>query len=103
MLNINLNYRGRQKGTTITNPAAQTGAQYGATTGFFEYYEPRFNLDLSAEYKLTKRFNIFAGVRNILNQEQVIQRYSQDSAPYARDFRHEEFGVNYSLGVKGRF
>ena len=58
---------------------------------------------MSAEYKLTKRFNLFAGARNILNQEQVIQRYSQDSAAYARGFRHEEFGVNYSLGVKGRF
>jgi len=103
VLNMNLNYRGRQKGTSITSPAAQTGAQYGVGTGFFEYYEPRFNLDLSAEYKLTKRFNIFAGVRNILNQEQVIQRYSQDSAAYSRGFRHEEFGVNYSLGVKGRF
>jgi iron complex outermembrane receptor protein len=103
VLNVNFNYRGRQKGTSITAPASQTGAQYGATTGFFEYYEPRYNIDLSAEYKLTKRFNLFAGARNILNQEQVIQRYSQDSAAYARGFRHEEFGVNYSLGVKGRF
>ncbi|MFO1451040.1 MAG: TonB-dependent receptor [Opitutaceae bacterium] len=103
VLNVNFNYRGRQKGTTITAPAAQTGAQYGTTTGFFEYYEPRYNIDLSAEYKLSKRFNIFAGARNILNKEQVIQRFSADSARYAAGFRHEEFGVNYSLGVKGRF
>lgn len=103
VFNINFNYRGRQKGTSITSPAAQTGAQYGLTNGFFEYYQPRYNIDLSAEYKLTKRFSIFAAARNILNREQVAQRYSAASALYAQNFRHEEFGVNYSLGVKGRF
>lgn len=104
VFNVNFNYRGRQKGTSITAPAAQTGAQYGgAVNGFFEYYQPRYNIDLSGEYKFSKRFSIFAAARNILNKEQVIQRYSEASAAYAQGFRWEEFGVNYSIGVKGRF
>lgn len=103
VLNVNVNYRGRQKGTSITAPAAQTGAQYGTTTGFFEYFAPRVNLDVSGEYKLSKRYNVFFAVRNVLNKEQVIERYSSASPRYAYGYRHEEFGVNFSLGIKGRF
>ncbi len=104
VFNVNFNYRGRQKGTSITAAAAQIGAQYGgASTGFYEYYEPRYNIDLSGEYKFSKSFSIFAAARNILNKEQVIQRYSEASAAYARGYRWEEFGVNYSIGIKGRF
>lgn len=103
VLNVNVNYRGRQKGTSISSPAAQTGAQYGATNGFFEYFAPRVNLDFSGEYKLSKRYNIFFAARNVLNKEQVIERYSEASPRYASGFRHEEFGVNFSLGIKGRF
>jgi TonB-dependent receptor len=103
VVNANLNYRGRQKGTTITNAALQTGAQYGTTTGFFEYYAPRTNLDLSAEYKLNKRFAFFIAGRNVLNKEQVIERFNAETPSYAKGFRWEEFGVNYSFGIKGTF
>ena len=100
---VNFNYRGRQKGTTITAPAAQTGAQYGATTGFYEYYQPRYNIDLSGEYKINKHFNLFASARNVLNKEQVIERYNQTSPAYSHGFRWEEFGISISAGVKGSF
>ncbi len=102
-MNLTFNYRGRQKGTTITAPAAQTGAQYGATTGFFEYYEPRTFIDVSGEVKVSKHVSIFAGVRNLLNKPQIIQRYNDDSPDYAKTFRQEEFGVSCSLGIKGSF
>jgi TonB-dependent receptor len=101
--NVNFNYRGRQKGTVITAPALQTGAQYGATTGFYEYYAPRWNVDVSGEYKVSERFSFFASARNILNKEQIIERFSAASAPYAKGFRQEEFGVNISAGLKGTF
>jgi len=103
VLTANVNFRGRQKGTSATAPAAQTGAQYGTTTGFFEYYQPRYNLDLSAEYKLNKNFTFFVSGRNVLNKEQVIERFNPDTPGYARGFRWEEFGVNYSFGIKGTF
>ena len=100
---VNFNFRGRQKGTVITAPALQTGAQYGATTGFYEYYAPRWNIDVSGEYKVSERFSFFASARNILNKEQIIERFSAASAPYAKGFRQEEFGVNISAGLKGTF
>ncbi len=101
--NLTFNYRGRQRGTTTTASASQTGAQYGATNGFTEYYAPRTYVDLSGEYKITKRMSLFAGVRNLFNKPQVIQRYNFNSPAYSYTFRQEEFGVSCSVGIKGTF
>jgi hypothetical protein len=100
---INWNYRGRQKN------AAVTGAQYdlaGTPAGsgnFFEYYDSRYNIDVNFEYTWSKRLKVFANARNILNQPQTLERYSNASASYANGFREEEFGVQYAIGVKGTF
>jgi iron complex outermembrane recepter protein len=91
------NYRGKQKNTP------QTGAQYGADTGFFEYYDSRYNIDANLEYTLSRRLRFFANARNILNEPQVLERYSAESARHANGFRHEEFGIQFALGVKGTF
>jgi outer membrane receptor protein involved in Fe transport len=95
--NITWNYRGRQKN------APQTGAQYGTTTGYYEYYAPRTFVDVSGEYKFSKNMSVFAGVRNLFNKQQVLQRYNDSTPDYARNFRFEEFGVSLSLGIKGTF
>lgn len=92
---VTFNYRGRQRN------AAQTGAQYGATNNFYEYYDSRFNVDTNFEYTFSKRYKAFFNARNILNRPQVLERYNESSARYATGFRHEEFGVQMSLGVKG--
>ncbi len=101
---INFNYRGREIGTTATAPAGQTGVQYGpAANGFYEYYRARWNCDVNMEYTLTKRFKLFANARNIFNAQQIIDRYSDASAAYARAFRREEFGIQITAGLKGTF
>jgi iron complex outermembrane receptor protein len=96
---LNFNYRGRQL------RSGQTGAQYGTTTGFNEYYAPRMNVDVNVEYTLTKRFKLFANARNIFNKPQVLQRYSNDanSARYAVNYQQEEFGIQLAAGLKGTF
>jgi iron complex outermembrane receptor protein len=97
--NVNFNYRGRQQ------RGAQTGAQYGAGNGFYEYYAPRTNVDVNVEYTLSKRFKFFANARNIFNKPQVLQRYSETnpSASYAVNYQQEEFGIQFAVGVKGTF
>lgn len=95
--NITFNYRGRQKNTP------QTGAQYGAANGFYEYYAPRTFVDLSGEVKISKHMSLFAGVRNLFNKQQVLQRYNDVSPLYSKNYRFEEFGVSVSVGVKGTF
>jgi len=94
---LNWNYRGRQKN------APQTGAQYGANNGFFEYYDSRYTIDANFEYMFSRQFRLFANARNILNTPQVLERYSADSARYATGFRHEEFGIQIAIGLKGTF
>jgi TonB-dependent receptor len=95
--NLTFNYRGRQKN------APQTGAQYGSTAGFYEYYAPRTFVDVSGEVKVSKNMSIFAGVRNLFNKQQVLQRYNDVSPDYSKSFRHEEFGIACSVGIKGTF
>jgi len=91
------NYRGKQKN------APQTGNQYGANNGFWEYFDSRFNLDANAEYAFSPRFRLFANARNITNEPQVLERYSLTSARHAGSYRHEDFGIQIALGLKGTF
>ncbi len=97
VLSLKWNYRGRQ------NLTAQTGAQYGASAGFREYYAPRTFLDVNAEYRFNRRFTLFTNARNVLNKQQTLERYNADSPAYSRTYRVEEFGVQFSVGVKGTF
>ena len=46
---------------------------------------------------------IFANARNILNEPQILQRYSGSSAAYAKNYQQEEFGVQIAVGVKSSF
>ncbi len=97
-IRVNVNYRGRQ----INAP--QSGAQYGATAlGYREYFAPRQTVDVNAEYRLTRRFTLFANARNLFDQEQMLERYNDQTPDYARKYRVEKFGVQLTMGVKGTF
>lgn len=98
VLSLKWNYRGRQR------LALQSGSAYGGSSGGFqEYYKPRTFMDVNAEYQFSKRFSVFANARNILNVPQILQRYNDVSPAYSRDYRLEEFGIQFALGVKGSF
>ena len=60
-------------------------------------------MDVSGEVKISKNVSLFAGVRNLFNKQQVLQRYNDVTPDYAKGFRYEEFGVAMSVGVKGSF
>ncbi len=96
---IKWNYRGRQQ------RAAQTGAQYGAANGFYEYYKSRINVDVNFEYTFSKRVKIFANARNIFNEPQILQRYSEtvESPARTENYQQEEFGIQMAVGIKGTF
>ncbi len=98
VLALKWNYRGRQR----LDP--QTGNAYGgAAGGFTEYYAPRTFLDLNVEFQLSKRLTIFGNARNILNKQQILQRYNELSPAYSHDYRMEEYGIQMNLGIKGTF
>jgi iron complex outermembrane receptor protein len=89
----NFNYRGRQR----------LGAQSFAP-GAYEYWKPRVYLDANLEYRFKPQLSFFLNARNLTNVAQDIQRYAPVVTPsWSRTYRREEFGVQYTIGVKGRF
>lgn len=97
MLMLKLNYRGRQRLT------AQTGGNFGAANGFYQYYSPRLNLDVNAEYMLTKKFSLFFNARNVTNVSQDLVVENGLNPSYSNSNRIEEYGVQMAVGLKGTF
>lgn len=100
---LNWNYRGRQKNQAVTGAQYDAAGTPAGSGNFQQYYDSRYNVDVNVEYTYSKRLRFFANARNILNQPQTLEQYSPTSARYANGFREEEFGVQYSIGVKGTF
>jgi TonB-dependent receptor len=92
-LQANFNYRGRQR----------LGAQSFAP-GAYEYWKPRIYTDANFEYRFSTRYRFFLNARNLTNVAQDIQRYAPVVTPsWSRTYRREEFGVQYTAGIKGQF
>jgi TonB-dependent receptor len=87
------NYRGKQKRTAF--PTLGPDA--------FEYYKARVNLDLNMDYTVSSRLAFFLNARNVFNVPQVLQRYGSATPEYAKQFRTEEFGIQFVAGIKGTF
>ena len=97
---VNLNYRGRQR------QAAQTVSINGVNRsdlGVYEYFKPRIYIDANFEYRYSTQFGVFMNARNLTNVAQDIQRYGPTTPSWSRTYRREEFGVQYTVGVKGTF
>jgi TonB-dependent receptor len=92
-LQANFNYRGRQR----------LGAQSFAP-GAYEYFKPRVYLDANCDFRISSRYSVYLNARNLTNVAQDIQRYAPIVTPsWSRTYRREEFGIQYTAGVKGRF
>src|SRR5690606_25388337 len=87
------NYRGKQQ--RLPQPA------FGADGR--EYYRARVFLDMNLDYQFNRRISAFINGRNVLNEPQVLERYGSETPAYAKQFRTEEFGIQYVIGIKGTF
>ena len=65
--------------------------------------KPRMQLDVSLDFKLSKRLSLYANVRNLTNEIQKEDAYGSETPHYAREFYHGKFGRPFTLGVKGSF
>jgi len=95
---LNFNYRGTQR-YGLTTYTDSTGTQYSG----YEYYKPRPQYDMDLEYRITKNVGLFLVGRNITNVMQDDQRYTPQMPGYSHLFRREEFGAQFTAGVKGTF
>jgi iron complex outermembrane receptor protein len=95
---LNFNYRGTQRyGLTQYTDSA------GTKVNGYEYFKPRGQFDMDFEYKFFRFASVFLTGRNITDVVQDDQRYSPEMLPVMHLYRREEFGAQYTVGVKGTF
>ncbi len=87
------NYRGEQKAVSFPDMGPDA----------FRFPQPRMQLDVSLDFRLTKRMSLFANVRNVMNEIQKEDAYGPNTPEHAREFYHGRFGRPFTLGVKGSF
>ena len=99
-MQVNFNYRGRQRlgAQTITvNGVARSDL------GFYDYFKPRIYTDANFEYRYSGKLGLFINARNLTNVAQDTQRYGPMTPSWSRTRQREEFGVQYTVGLKGTF
>jgi outer membrane receptor protein involved in Fe transport len=68
-----------------------------------EFYKARTQLDVNLSYNITPNLSLFLNARNVFNVPNItIDRGSQTPA-YAQQALIQEYGVPFSLGLKGSF
>jgi outer membrane receptor protein involved in Fe transport len=87
------NYRGEQK--AVSYPDLGPDA--------FRYPQPRMQLDLSLDVRLSRRVSLYANVRNATDEIQNEFAYGPQTPRHAREFYHGRFGRPFTLGLKGAF
>lgn len=90
--NILVNWRGKMLRDTASEfPGAN------------EYIRARYQVDGNIEYQVTKRFAVFFAGRNLLNAPSQWEVSGPGVPDWSTLSNHEEFGTQYSLGIKGVF
>jgi hypothetical protein len=90
-----VNLKGRVKQGQVTS--------LGAEPGTFIYLSPRRSADLTAEYRLTRRFSVFVSGRNINEAIDDSVSYGP-STPSDRILRaRASYRSYWNVGVKGTF
>jgi iron complex outermembrane recepter protein len=87
------NYRGENKGAAF--PTLGPDA--------FNYEKARTTLDMNVEYEIRRWAALFVTVSNVFNVAPTSLRYGSETPGYARQFRTQEYGIQFNVGVKGSF
>ncbi len=94
----NWNHLGRTPQGLI---AGITGANVEPDTR--NHRAPRTSLDVNFEFRLTRRFALFANLRNLTDVPWRFDAYGASTPAYARGTRWVQYGTNAMAGVKGSF
>jgi iron complex outermembrane receptor protein len=97
--NTGLSYRGlRTNGQVKFNWVGERLLAAAGTNGVAQFEKQRLQIDLNAEYQVSRRATLFANVANVTGAPSV--RYAVHKEIL---IRHGAFGAKYTLGVKGAF
>jgi len=87
--------RGRERGGRITGANLDPGT--------FNYVHPRQNLDVNAEYRLTRRLALFVNRCNVSGIAWRNEACGPATPAYVRGRQWVKYGTNALLGVKGSY
>jgi TonB-dependent receptor len=71
--------------------------------GAAEYIKGRYQLDGNLEYQFSRRFSVFVAARNLLNAPSQWEVAGPVAPEWSWLTNNEDYGTQYSLGVKGSF
>jgi len=92
---LNWNYTGPRRQNAVV------GANVPA--GTYTYLKSRLQIDVHVEWRLSRRFGVYATVRNLTNMSNVTEAYAPHTPAYARTRQIDLFGAAYTFGLKGSF
>lgn len=92
---LNWNYTGPRRQTAVA------GANVPA--GTYTYLKSRLQIDVSVEWRFSRRLGAYATVRNLTNMSNVAEAYAPNTPAYARTRQIDLFGAAYTFGLKGSF
>ena len=91
----NWNYRGKQRVGAVTGT--------GIEPGVFTWWAKRLYNDIYGEVKLTKRFALFASLRNVGDATEDMKIFGPNTPDYATFRQREDFASLWTMGVKATF
>jgi TonB-dependent receptor len=95
-LRANWSYRSRSRRTAVT-------AGPGVEPGTFNWASQRLTYDLDAEYRLSRRFALFANLRNVGDATDDTELAGPSTPPAAQFRGRIDNGSLWTFGVKGTF
>lgn len=94
------NLKFTHKGKELIGPYTSEGA---SAIGDVNHFNAKLDqLDFDLEYRFSRRYTVYFSARNMLNNPQN-RIYQSKSANLNLISQSEEYGVQFSLGVKGQF
>ena len=97
--NAGLSYRGQRINAQLKfNWLGERLLVAAGANGVAQFEKERFQIDVSADYQVSRRAVLFVNVANLTAAPSV--RYAVNSQNL---IRHGAFGAKYTIGVKGAF
>jgi iron complex outermembrane receptor protein len=95
-LRVNWTYRSRQRRNEVA-------VGPGVEPGTFNWGLKRLTVDLLGEYQLSRRFALFANLRNVNDATDDFELSGPSTPPHAQFRSRLDFGSLWTFGVKGTF
>ena len=97
-LRINENYRGIQRRGIVASTATN-----GIEPGTYNYRPKRLYIDVLGEYNLSRRFALFANLRNLNDATEDFEIAGPSTPAHAQFRQRTDFAALWTFGLKGKF